>query len=86
MDYYPFSADVCLTDGKTISTDIKQRLSTMGYLFVTEGFVDHSITAIDITLLKAMDSVWHKSSMKKGEIPYPGIDTDASWGYSHTKR
>jgi len=23
--------------------------------------------------------------MKKGEIPCPGIDTDARWGYSHTK-
>ena len=57
----------------------------MGYLFVIEGFVDHSITAIDSTLLKANGSVWHKSSMKKGEVPRPGIDTDARWGYSHTK-
>jgi hypothetical protein len=23
--------------------------------------------------------------MKKGEVPRPGIDTDARWGYSHTK-
>jgi hypothetical protein len=23
--------------------------------------------------------------MKKGIIPCPGIDTDARWGYSHTK-
>jgi hypothetical protein len=23
--------------------------------------------------------------MKKGEVPCPGIDTDARWGYSHTK-
>ncbi len=57
----------------------------MGYLFVTEGFVDNSITAIDSTLLKAKGSIWHKSSMKKGEIPCLGIDTDARWGYSHTK-
>ncbi len=71
---------------KTISTDIKQRISTIGYLFVTEGLVvDHSITAVDSTLLKAKGSVWHKSSMKKGEVPRPGIDTDARWGYSHTK-
>ncbi len=58
----------------------------MGYLFVTEGLVDLSITAaIDSTLLKAKGSVWHKSSMKKGEVPCSGIDTGARWGYSHTK-
>jgi hypothetical protein len=70
---------------KTISKDIKQRISTMGYLFVTEGMVDPSITAVDSTLIKAKGNVWHKSSMKKGEVPCPGIDTDARWGYSHTK-
>ncbi len=71
---------------KTISTDIKQRISTMGYLFAAiEGMVDPSITAVDSTLIKAKGSVWHKSSMKKGEVPCPGIDTDARWGYSHTK-
>ncbi len=70
---------------KTISTDIKDRISTMGNLFVAEGLVDPSITAIDSTLLKAKGSVWHKSSMEKGIVPCPGIDTDARWGYSHTK-
>ena len=29
--------------------------------------------------------VWHKSSMGKGIVPCSGIDTDARWGYSHTK-
>jgi hypothetical protein len=57
----------------------------MGYLFVTEGMADPSITAIDSTLIKAKGSVWHKSSMKKGIVPCPGIDTDARWGYSRTK-
>jgi hypothetical protein len=70
---------------KTMSTDIKQRISTMGYFFVTEGLVDHSITATDSTLLKAKGPVWHTSSMKKGIVPRSGIDTDARWGYSHTK-
>ncbi len=38
---------------KTMSTDIKERISTMGYLFVViEGLVDLSITATDSTLLK----------------------------------
>jgi hypothetical protein len=68
-----------------MSTDIKGRISTMGYLFVTESLVDLSITAIDSTLIKAKGSVWHKSSMKKGVVPHPGIDTDARWGYSRTK-
>jgi hypothetical protein len=69
---------------KTMSTDIKQRISTMGYLFAAEGIVmvddDHSIaTAVDSTLMKAKGSIWHKSSMKKGIIPCSGIDTDARW-------
>ena len=70
---------------KTISTDIKERISTMGYLFVIEVWYDPSITAIDSTLIKAKGHVWHKSSMEKGIVPCPGIDTDARWGYSHTK-
>jgi len=74
---------------KTISSDIKQKISTMGYLFAAECKVmvddDHSIAAVDSTLMKAKGSVWHKSSMKKGIVPCPGIDTDARWGYSHTK-
>jgi hypothetical protein len=70
---------------KTISADIKQRISTMGYLFAAEGLVDLSITAIDSTLMKAKGNVWHKSSMIKGIVPCSGIDTDAKWGYSHTK-
>jgi hypothetical protein len=36
----------------------------MGYLFVTGGLADSSITAIDSTLLKAKGPLWHKSSMK----------------------
>ena len=35
--------------------------------------------------MKANGSVWHMSSMKKGIVPCPGIDTDARWNYSHTK-
>jgi hypothetical protein len=55
---------------KTMSTDIKQRISTMGYLFAAEGIVmvddDHSIaTAVDSTLMKAKGSIWHKSSIRR---------------------
>jgi hypothetical protein len=59
----------------------------MRYLFAAGRLVmiDHSITAIYCSLIKAKGSIWHKSSMKKGIVPCPGIDTDARWGYSHTK-
>ncbi len=59
---------------KTISADIKERISSMGYLFVVEGLTDASITAaVDSILLKAKGSVWHKSSMEKGEVPCPAL-------------
>ncbi len=61
-----------------MSIDIKERISTMGYLFVAEGLVDLFITAVDSNLLKANGHLWHKSSIKK-EVPHSGIDTDARW-------
>jgi len=70
---------------KTISTDIKERISTMGNLFVVEDLVRPYVVATDTTLLKSNGKVWHKSSMKEGIVPYSGIDTDARWGYSNTK-
>ncbi len=58
----------------------------MGYLLVIECMTDPSITAVDSTLLKAKGSVLHKSSIEKGIVLcLAGIDTDARWGYSHTK-
>ncbi len=53
---------------KTISTDIKERISSMGNLFVNERLVDPYIVAIDSTLLKAKGHLWHKSSMDKGIV------------------
>ena len=70
---------------KTISTDVKGMISAMGNLFVKERLADPTITAIDSTLIKAKGHLWHTSSMKKGIVPRSGIDTDARWGYSHTK-
>jgi hypothetical protein len=68
---------------KTMSTNVKGRILTMGYLFITERLAmidDPSITAIDSTLIKSNGHVWHKSSyMKKGIVPRSGIDTDAKW-------
>jgi Transposase DDE domain len=70
---------------KTIYTDIKERTSNMGNLFVSEGLVRPYVVATDSALLKSNGKVWHKSSMKDGIVPYSGIDTDAKWGFSHTK-
>jgi hypothetical protein len=74
---------------RAISTaDIKERISTMGHLFVSEeggGLVKPYTLATDSTLLKAHGKVWHASSMKKGIVPSSGIDADARWGYSHTR-
>ena len=47
----------------TISVDIKERISSMGNLFVKERLVDPYIVAIDSTLLKAKGHLWHKSSI-----------------------
>ncbi len=65
---------------KTISIDIKERITTMGHRFISEDIVDPFINAaIDSTLIKARGKVWNKSSMKKGIVPRSGIDTDARW-------
>jgi hypothetical protein len=70
---------------KTISIDIKERIAIMTRLFVCEKMIDPYIVAIDSTLLKAKGHAWHKSSMNKRVVPRSGIDTDARWGFSHTK-
>ena len=70
---------------KAISPDIKERIVAMAALFVKERLVDPYIVSVDSTLLKAKGHVWHKSSMIKGIVPRSGIDTDARWGFSHTK-
>jgi hypothetical protein len=71
---------------KTISKDIKERISTMGNLFVCEDLVKPYMVATDTSLLRSKGKVWHRSSMmKEGIVPCSGIDTDARWGCSHTK-
>ena len=49
----------------TISKDIKNRITTMGELFVRDKIIDPSILSTDSTLIKAQGYVCHKSSMKK---------------------
>jgi hypothetical protein len=65
---------------------IKERISTMGNLFVSEGLVNPYVITIDSTLLKAYNAkVWQTSSMKERIVPCSGIDTEAKWGFSHTR-
>jgi hypothetical protein len=100
MDCYPYNREIMKACGlsslpdrrtfdrrlSTISVDIKERISTMGNLFVKERLVDPYIAVtIDITLLRAKGHLWHKSSMMKGVVLRSGIDTGARWGFSHTK-
>ena len=99
MDYHPYNRKIMKACGLTslpdrrtfdrrlakISVDIKERIATMAVLFVKEKFVDPYIVAIDSTLLRAKGYIWHKSSMNKGIVPRSGIDTDARWGFSHTR-
>jgi hypothetical protein len=66
-----------------MSTDVKESIPTIGYLFIAERLVmvdDHSITAIDGNLIKSYGHVWHKSFMKKGVVSHSGIDTDEDGG------
>jgi hypothetical protein len=99
MDYYPYNRKILKACGltslpdrrtfdrrlSTISVDIKERIGAMAVLFVKEKFVDPYIVAIDSTLLRAKGHLWHKSSMIEGVVPRSGIDTDARWGFSHSK-
>jgi hypothetical protein len=69
----------------SISNDIKNRITIMGELFVHDKIIDTCVLSTDSTLIKAKGYVWHKSSMTEGVVPRSGIDTDAMWGFSHTK-
>ncbi len=73
------------TEGSRPSIDIRSRIDVMGMLFIKDGLVDPAIVSVDSSLLKAKGHVWHRSNMKKNEVPRSGIDTDARWGYSRTK-
>jgi hypothetical protein len=99
MDYYPYNRRIMKACGltglpdrrtfdrrlSTISADIKERIAVIANLFVKEKLVDPYVIAIDSTLLKAKGHLWHKSSIIKGVVPRSGIDTDARWGFSHSK-
>jgi Transposase DDE domain len=100
MDCYPYNRKIMkacglnsLPDRRTfdrrlekISIDIKERISIMGNMFVKEKFVDPYVISVDSTLLKAKGHLWHKSSMITRVVPHSGIDVDARWGFSHSKR
>jgi hypothetical protein len=58
----------------------------MGELFIHDKIIDPSILSTDSTLLKAKGPVWHKSSSMVEVVQRSGIDKDAMWRFSHTKR
>ncbi len=64
---------------KTVSIDIRERISTMGNLFVSEGLIKPYILAVDSNLINIHGKIWHKSSMNKGIVQHPSIDMDARW-------
>jgi hypothetical protein len=71
---------------RTISRDVRPRIDSMGKLFVDEKLIDPYIVSVDSTLLRARRGlVWHRKSREKGSVPYPGIDTEATWGRSRTR-
>ena len=86
MDYQEYQAEGHLTDAllrylMILKTELLQWVN----FFVRDKIIDPSILSTDSTLIKAQGYVWHKSSMKKKVVPRSGIDTDARWGFSHTK-
>jgi len=64
---------------KTISKDIRERILTMGNLFVSQDIVMPHILATDSTLMSAKGKFWHVSSMKKDIVRRLGIDLDETW-------
>jgi hypothetical protein len=61
--------------------DIKGRIATVGNLCV----VDPYFIAIDGTLFRAKGHLWHKSLMIE-DVPRSRVDTNARWGFGHTKQ
>jgi hypothetical protein len=74
MDHYPYNRKIMKACGltslpdrvrtfdrrlSTISADIKEKISSMGNLFVNKRLVDPYIVAIDSTLLRAKGHLWH---------------------------
>jgi len=70
---------------KALPPMLKRSIRVMAEELCRKGLVDPFFVTVDSSLLEAKGAVWHKSSMEKGEVPCPGIDTDARWGKSATK-
>lgn len=63
---------------------VQNIITSMGLLFIKEGFVEKDTSAADSAIIQCK-KIWHKSDMKKNRIPVSGIDTDARWGFSKTR-
>ena len=81
QDYHYYHVGVLSIRIKTVSIDIKERIVTMGCLFVLEGIVKPYIMAIDST--HSYQGSWESMAqiihMDKGIVPRSGIDKDARW-------
>ena len=63
---------------------VQNIICIMGKRFLKEGIVERDTAAVDSAIIPCK-KVWHKSDIKKGNIPTSGIDTDARWGFSKSK-
>ena len=63
---------------------VQDIITSMGLLFIKDGFVENDTAAADSAMVQCK-KVWHRSDMKKGNIPVSGIDSDARWGFSKAK-
>lgn len=48
---------------------------------IAEGVADPQHVAVDKSLIAAQGQLWHQRDREAGRTP-PGVDTDATWGYS----
>ena len=86
MDYPEYQTEEHLIDALLRYLMISKigLLQWVNFLY-SDKIIDPSVLSTDSTLIKAKGHLWHKSSMKKKVVPRSGIDTDARWGFSHTK-
>ncbi len=63
---------------------VQNIISIMGQRFLREGIAESDTAAADSAMIRCK-KLWHKSDMRKGNIPTSGIDTDARWGFSKTR-
>jgi hypothetical protein len=59
----------------------REAIKLQGELAIAESIVDAHDVVIDKSLLESLGDPWHQSDRRAGKMR-PGIDPDATWGYS----